>query len=61
VCVELKLYDILGHESTVILNGYFQPGIYEVDFDGSNLPSGVYFYKLIAGDYSETRKMVLIK
>jgi hypothetical protein len=59
--VSLKVFDIIGKEITTLVNEKQSPGSYEVSFDGSNLPSGVYFYKLITGNYSETRKMVLIK
>lgn len=59
--VNLKIYDIVGKEIATLVNEKQSPGTYEVSFDGTNYPSGVYFYKLIAGDYSETKKMVLIK
>ncbi len=57
----LSVYDILGREVEVLVNELLRPGTYEVDFDGSNYPSGIYYYKLQAGDFTETRKMVLIK
>jgi len=57
----LKIYDITGREVQTLVNESVQPGTYEVSFDGSGFNSGVYFYKLTAGDYSETKKMVLIK
>jgi hypothetical protein len=57
----LIIYDILGREVTTLVNEQLQPGIYEVEWDGTNYCSGVYFYKLITNDYSETKKMVLIK
>ena len=59
--VSLKVYDLLGKEVTTLVNEQLQPGSYEVTFDGSNLPSGVYFYKLTAGNYTETMKMLMIK
>ncbi|MCX6163292.1 MAG: YCF48-related protein [Ignavibacteriae bacterium] len=59
--VTLKVYDILGKEITVLVNEKQSPGVYEVTLDGSSLVSGIYFYKLIAGDFSETKKMLLIK
>jgi photosystem II stability/assembly factor-like uncharacterized protein len=59
--VKISIYDILGREVAVLVNEQLRAGTYEVDFDGANYPSGVYFYKLTAQDYSETKRMVLIK
>lgn len=59
--VNLKVFDILGREIETLLDEEKPAGIYEVDFDGSTLPSGIYFYKLQAGQFTETKKMVLIK
>ena len=59
--VVLKVNDILGKEIQTLVNEKLQPGTYEVTFDGSNLPSGVYFYQLSTGNYSETKKMLMIK
>ena len=59
--VSLKVFDITGHEVAVLINENLKPGNYEVTFDGSNLSSGIYFYKLSAGDYIQTKKMILIK
>ncbi len=61
VLSRLVIYDILGREITTLVNEQLKPGMYEVEWDGSNYPSGVYFYKLITTDYSESRRMVLIK
>jgi len=57
----LYVYDLIGREIAVLVNQHLKPGTYEVDFDGSNLPSGVYYYKLESGGFIETKKMVLIK
>lgn len=57
----LKIFDILGKEIATLVNEKLRPSEYEVTFDGSNITSGVYFYKIKAGNYSETRKMLLIK
>ena len=57
----LKVYDILGREIATLVNEEKQAGEYEVEFNGSNLPSGIYFYQLKAGNYIETKKMVLLK
>ena len=59
--VKLILYDILGKEVETLVNGQLNPGTYEVIFDGTGYPSGVYYYTLIIGDHKETKKMVLIK
>ncbi len=59
--ITLKVYDILGREVATLVNEHLKPGTYEVEWDGSNYPSGVYFYKLITKEFSETKPMVLIK
>jgi hypothetical protein len=59
--VIIKIYDILGKEIAVLVNEQLQPGTYEVSFDASNLPSGLYFYKLTAGDFIAVKKMLMIK
>lgn len=59
--IKISVFDILGKEVETIVNKQFQPGIYKVDWDASSYPSGVYFYKLNSSDYSEAKKMVLIK
>lgn len=59
--VNLTLFDILGREIETLVNEKLKPGTYEVQFDGTNYPSGVYYYRLSAGDYTETRKLVLLK
>jgi hypothetical protein len=59
--VTLKVFDILGKEIATLVNEKQSPGEYEVIFEGSQYPSGIYFYKLITGDFTETRKMLMIK
>ena len=59
--IVLKVFDLLGGEVATLVNEQKPAGKYEVEFIGSNLPSGVYFYKLQAGSFVETEKMVLIK
>jgi photosystem II stability/assembly factor-like uncharacterized protein len=59
--VTLKVYDILGNEITTLVNEEKPAGNYEVEFDGTGFSSGVYFYKLSAGSFVETKKMVLLK
>ncbi|MBK7255618.1 MAG: T9SS type A sorting domain-containing protein [Ignavibacteria bacterium] len=59
--VSLKVFDVLGKEVVTLVNEKLSPGIYEAEFDGSSLSSGIYFYKLEAGDFIETKRMILIK
>jgi hypothetical protein len=59
--VKLVVYDILGREVKVLVNEYKKAGTYNITFDGSSLASGLYFYRLTAGDFSGTKKMVLVK
>lgn len=59
--VTLKVYDVLGNEVKLIVSENKDAGSYSVDFDASNLPSGVYIYKLQAGEFTQSRKMTLIK
>ena len=59
--ISLKIYDILGKEIITLINEEFKPRTYEVTFDGSYLPSGIYFYKLQIEDFSKVKKMILIK
>lgn len=59
--VKLVVYDILGREITTLVNENKNSGTYEVNFDGSNLNSGVYFYSLITGSFRDTKRMLLLK
>ena len=59
--VNIKVYDFLGREVMTLVNETKSIGGYEIVFDASNLPSGTYFYTMIAGNYSATKKMILIK
>jgi spore germination protein YaaH len=59
--VTLKIYDVLGREAATLVNERKSPGTYEVSFDGSRFASGVYFYTLRAGNFVETKKMLMIK
>jgi hypothetical protein len=59
--VKILVYDIIGRVIQTLVDKRLQAGTYEASFDGSSLTSGVYFYKLITDDFSETKKMVLIK
>jgi hypothetical protein len=57
----LKVYDILGKEVATIVNEYRQAGRYETKFNASNIPSGIYFYRLQSGNFVQTKKMILLK
>jgi hypothetical protein len=59
--VRLIVYDVLGKEVVSLVNENLKPGTYEVEWDGTNFPSGVYFYKITAGVYLLTKKMILLK
>jgi len=59
--ISLKVYDILGREITTLVNEERTAGKYEVKFDGTSLSSGVYFYRLQSGAFSETKKFMLLK
>ena len=59
--VSLKIYDILGKEIAVLVNENLKPGIYEVEWNVQNIPSGVYFYSLITNEFTQTKKMVVVK
>ena len=59
--ITLKVYDVLGNEMTTLVNEEKEPGTYEVNFDASSLTSGMYFYTLQTGNYSETKKMIFLK
>lgn len=59
--VSLKVYDALGREVNTLVNQQLTPGIYSVDWNALNYPSGLYFYKLTFGEFHETKKMILIK
>jgi hypothetical protein len=59
--VSLMVYDVLGNEIATLVNEEKEAGFHSVDFSGSELPSGVYFYKLTAGNFISTRKMLLLK
>lgn len=59
--VSLKVYDMLGREVTTLVDEYKEAGEHKVEFNANGIPSGVYFYKINAGDVTETRKMTLMK
>ena len=57
----IKVFDVLGNEVTTLIDEYKPAGEYEVEFDASRLSSGIYFYQLTAGEFVQTRKMILMK
>ncbi|MDT3697621.1 MAG: LamG-like jellyroll fold domain-containing protein [Ignavibacterium sp.] len=57
----LKVYDVLGNEIATLVNEYRNAGKYEIEFDGKNLASGIYFYQIKAGEFIDTKKMLLLK
>jgi len=59
--VSLKVYDILGKEVAVLVNEFKPAGFYEVTFDAINLTSGIYFYKIEAGEFKQVNKMILLR
>ena len=59
--VTLKVYDILGNEIAILVNEEKPTGFYELTWNAENLPSGIYFYQLRAGDIVETKKMIILK
>ena len=59
--VKLAVYDILGREVSVLVNERRPPGVHEVKFDASNLASGAYFYRIRAGDFVSTKKLLIVK
>ncbi len=59
--IKFVIYDILGRQVKTLVNEYKQAGTYQVNFNAEGLSSGIYFYKMTAGDFSETKKLVLVK
>jgi len=59
--IKIVVFDVNGREIQMLVNESLKPGTYETTFDGSKLNSGVYFYKITAGDFTETKRMLLIK
>jgi len=59
--VSLVVYDVTGREVARLVEGIVEAGYHKVSFDGTHLPSGIYLYRLQAGDFVETKRMALIK
>jgi len=59
--VTIKIFDIIGREVSILVNETKEPGFYTVSFDGTNYSSGVYFYRIETGSFTDVKKMVLLK
>lgn len=59
--IQIKIYNVMGMEIETLLNRKQSAGYYNLTFDASNLPSGVYFYTIRANNYTDTKKMILLK
>ena len=59
--VQLKVYDVLANEVATLVEEYREAGRYEITFNASDLASGMYLYILKAGDFVETKKMILVR
>jgi hypothetical protein len=59
--VSLKVFDLLGREVAILVNEVRQPGIYHVTWNAARIPSGVYVYQMRAGNFTQTRRMIVIK
>ena len=59
--VKISIYNILGVEKEILLNGYLNAGKHKIVFDGLNYSSGVYLYKIVTDNYSQIKKLLLLK
>ena len=59
--IHLKIYNLAGQEITTLISGYQVAGEHQIKWTAEGLPSGIYFYRLKAGDFSETKKLILHK
>ncbi|MEE9429587.1 MAG: NosD domain-containing protein, partial [Melioribacteraceae bacterium] len=59
--VKLKVYNIIGEQVTTLVNNSMDAGVHEVNFDASSLSSGVYIYRIVAGNFSDVKKMILLQ
>ena len=59
--VSLKIFDLLGREDAVLVNEYKSAGKYNMKWNAADYPSGIYFYQITAGTFSEVKKMMLLK
>ena len=59
--IDLSVYNVLGQKVATLVSGYKRSGNYSITWDGSKMASGCYFYRLTAGDFVKTKKMLLLK
>jgi hypothetical protein len=59
--VNLRVYDLLGHEIATLVNGVAEAGYHTVTFNAAELASGIYFYRIVAGNFAQTRKLIILK
>jgi len=59
--VTIKVYDVLGKQILSLVNEEKSAGNYEIEFNGKELASGIYYYRISAGNFSQTKKMILLK
>jgi len=59
--VVIKVFDVLGNEIAVLVNDERPIGTHTIDFNSTNIPSGIYFYRIEANNFSQTKKMILLK
>jgi len=59
--VSIIVYDILGNEVATLVNSEKPAGVYEIEWNAANVPSGVYFYQLKTGSFVQTKKMILLR
>ncbi|MEZ4689007.1 MAG: T9SS type A sorting domain-containing protein [Ignavibacteria bacterium] len=59
--VTIKVYNAVGREVVTLVNEVKEPGYYTIKFNAANLASGVYFYRMTAGDFSAVKKFILLK
>jgi len=59
--VKIVVYDIMGRQVATLAKGYYKAGYYRITFDAGRLPSGVYFYKMVAGEFTKVKKLMLLK
>jgi hypothetical protein len=59
--VELSIYNLIGQKVATLVSEKQQPGMYNMEWNGSEFPSGIYYYRLKAGNFIQTKKMILLK